>query len=322
MAHEISVTEDGVEEAAYANDPAWHGLGTVVRGATDSKTMITAAHLDWRVDLVPLKTECGLAVPDKFATVRNEPRAILGVVGDRYRPVQNSEAFEFLDNLTMDGVMRYESAGALYGGRVVWVLARMPSVDVAADGDKMLRFVLFKTSHDGRSKVTAIPTSVRVVCANTLAVAMSGHSGEGFVHSGDVKKKLEQARRYVSQFDRAFDLFRDKAQVLATRRYTTSQAVDYLEKLFPTPDEDGAALNARQRRVAAIRGALVNRSNTLESVCGTWWSLLNAVTETVDHDDKVRKTREQREHKFLSVVEGVGADLKQRALDVAVQMSA
>jgi phage/plasmid-like protein (TIGR03299 family) len=152
----------------------------------------------------------------------------LGVVSDRYKIVQNTDAFNFLDSLLQDGVIRYESAGALKGGRVVWALARMPSQDEIAPGDVSRRYILFSTTHDGSGSVHALPTSVRVVCANTLRIATA--SDCGFRHTGDVAKKLEFARQYLSQFDEKFTLFRDKARVLAQRHYSPQQSRDFMSR--------------------------------------------------------------------------------------------
>jgi phage/plasmid-like protein (TIGR03299 family) len=152
--------------------------------------------------------------------------------------------------------MKYESAGALRGGRIVWILARLPSVDTIAEGDDSLRYVLFSTSHDGSASIHAIPTSVRVVCANTLRVATLGDVG--FRHTGNVQAKLEFARKYLSQFDEKFTLFRDHARTLATRRYTPEQAQAYIVELFPEVVEDGRGKTIRERKVEAVRANFKN----------------------------------------------------------------
>ena len=210
------------------------------------------------------------------------PATLLGIVGNRYRIVQNREAFDFLDGLLQDGVMRYESAGALRGGRIVWLLARLPSVDTIAEGDDTLRYVLFNTSHDGSASIHAIPTSVRVVCANTLRIATAGDIG--FRHTANVASKLEFAKKYLSQFDEKFTLFRDKARTLATRRYSPDDAKGYIETLFPPVKEIGRSRSIRENKVNAVRANFRNSRQSIPSIKGTWWSLFNAVTEAVDHE--------------------------------------
>ena len=149
---------DGVGEAAFALRPAWHGLGRVLDDVPSSEEMIEAAHLGWSVGAQEMVTSEGRSVPGYFATVREDTGAVLGVVSDRYKVVQNRDAFNFLDSLLQDGVIRYESAGALKGGRVVWALARMPSNDEIALGDVSRRYILFSTTHDGSGSVHALPT--------------------------------------------------------------------------------------------------------------------------------------------------------------------
>lgn len=319
MAHEISIA-NGVGECAFAMKPAWHGLGTVLDYVPDSESMIEAAHLGWNVDLKELQTTDGIAVPDNFATVRSDNGEVLGVVGSKYRIVQNRDSFAFLDGLQQDGIVKYESAGALRGGRIVWALARLPSVDQIAEGDDVLRYVLFQASHDGSAALHAIPTSVRVVCANTLRVATA--QDVGFRHTGDVKSKLEFARKYLSQFDENFTAFRDVGRKLAQSRWNPAQAKEYIELLFPSVELPGRAQTIRDRKFAAVRGTLMNRRQQMPSIKGTWWSLLNAVTETVDHDERRNYgTREAKENRLLSVTDGAGADFKTRALKLAVDMA-
>lgn len=323
MAHDISIN-GGIAEAMYAMTPAWHGLGKVLDHAPTSEEAIRAAHLDWNVEMQPMKTAGGVDVPEHFATVRTDCNAVLGVVGSRYKIVQNAEAFEFLDSLLQDGLMKYESAGALRGGRIVWILARLPSVDTIAEGDDSLRYVLFSTSHDGSSGIHAIPTSVRVVCANTLRIATM--NDVGFRHTGNVAQKLEFARKYLSQFDAKFTLFRDAARLLAEKRYTPEQAKAYIETLFPPVAEEGRGQTIRDRKVESVRSNFQNPRNTLPSIKGTWWALVNSVTESIDHKrdedgEPVTLDSAKRETRMMSLTDGSGAEFKARAFDLALQMA-
>lgn len=319
MAHEISNSR-GINEAFYSLQPAWHGLGQVLSHAPNSATAITAAHLDWQVAMEQLQTASGRLAAEHFATVRQDTGDILGIVSDRYQIVQNKDAFDFLDGLLADGIIRYESAGALRGGKVVWVLARMPSIDTIAEGDDTLRYVLFSTSHDGSQAIQAIPTSVRVVCANTLRVATAGNIG--IRHTGDVAGKLEFAKQYLSQFDEKFTLFRDNARILATRQIIGNQAKDYINTLFPEVKEAGRAQTIREGKLSKIRANYRNDRQNIPSIKGSWWSLVNAVTELVDHGSTFKgKGREKAENKMLSTIDGNGADFKVKAFELALAMA-
>ena len=341
MAHEISILNDGTAEAAYALKGAWHGLGTVLDTVPDSETMLKAANLDWEVDLIDLHgtvkggREDGRTIAStQKMVVRTDNYTELGIVGDNYGVVQNREAFSFLDSLFQDGIMRYESAMALRGGRVIAVLARMPSVvDEIADGDTCARYCLFQTSHDGSMNLRAIPTSVRVVCMNTLRMAISASGNiEGVRHIGDMGKKLDYLRKYLSQFDAKFTLFRDKARQLATAKIDASNSSHadavrkYIDTLFPPvevkPGEPSRAKTIRDGKVAAIRRNYRNERQMLPSIRNSWWSLVNSVTELVDHGDEMvfkGKGRERDENKFMNVVTGDGAAFKSKAFDLACE---
>lgn len=328
MAHEISMVGSNVGEAFFALKPAWHGLGTVLDHVPTSAEAITAAHLDWTVGLEEVKTSSGRLIEGSRATVRMDTGDPLGLVSERYKIVQNREAFEFLDSLVADGAMTYESAGALKGGRSVWMLGRMPSVDFIADGDACQRFVLFSTTHDGSGGIQAIPTATRVVCANTLAIALKGQK-RGIRHTGDMSQKLEAAKLALSQFDEGFALHANNARLLANTGFNPQQAKDFIEALFPTPQatvENGIlippskrSITLRETAVNAVRERFKSETCQLHSIRGTWWSLYNAVSEFADHDGKRRANPETH---LLNVLEGSAASLKTQAFDLALMMAA
>lgn len=141
---------NGNAEAAFALKPAWWDVRNeyVLDHIPNSEEMIRAAHLDWHVDLQPVYNREGQIIPGFATSIRTDTGLHLGIMSDSYRVVQNADAFTFLDGLLKDGIMRYESAGALRGGRTVWALARMPSVDEIAEGDQLNRYVLWLNSHD------------------------------------------------------------------------------------------------------------------------------------------------------------------------------
>jgi phage/plasmid-like protein (TIGR03299 family) len=331
MAHEISVLTDGTVEAMYANRPAWHGLGTIFdqdgQSAPDSATAMELAHLDWQVELCPVQTSDGLEIPGYYATRRDDTKAPLGIVGDRYAVWQNRDAFNFLDSFVEDGIIRYESAMALKGGKTIVLLARMPSVDVAAEGDNLLRYILCSTAHDGTGAVVLQPTSVRVVCANTLRLAVSDRQQQVSIrHTGDMGYKLAIAREYLSQFDAAFDRYSENVKHLVSRKYTADEATAYINQLYPLPPTDAHSRSKtlRANRVQAVRDAFRHPSNQLPAVKGTWWQLVNAVTYTVDHNATSRGANPQikAENHFASVIDGNGADFKDKAFALAMTMAA
>lgn len=328
MAHGLTdfdnVNYDQTVRLMLANKPAWHGLGTVLDHAPDSHTAITVAGMDRHVSMVPLQTNAGHEVPGVFGTVYDDrPHDVLGVVSDRYRVIQNIDGFKLLDSLVANGDMAYESCGSLDGGRRTWILGRFPTVDEIAEGDSSLRYVLFYNSHDGKSSFGAIPTATRVVCANTLAMALG--KLKGMSHKGNMAGKMGFARNYLAQFDETFIGYRDNARLLATRMVSPTDAIEYIAKLFPIPEEiKGTKGEARQQNnIIQVRNSFREPSNQLASIRGTWWQLLNSVTHFVDHDPrKDESTLSKKEKRFASLIDGTGSELKTKALNLAMEMSA
>jgi len=334
MAHEISqVMIDGrqVSEAMFANKPAWHKLGaTFDQGgnrAPDSATAMALAHLDWSVEKeeIQLKRD-GRDVPGFYSLVRQDTRDPLSVVGPEYQVLQNRDAFAFLDGLLPDGILTYESAFALKGGRGVVLLARMPTVDYVTPEDPQLRHVLLSTWFGGGA-IRAKPCNTRVVCWNTLQAAFGEHTCEFRIpHSGDVASKMATARQGLAQFDKQFSGYIDGARRLLVG-CTPQQAREYLAELFAAPADDAPikTRNNFERKMAEVSRARASEANNLATIRGTWWALVNSVTEYVDHGKAARQSRDERaraENRFLSVTHGDGATLKARAFDLALTMSA
>ena len=159
-----------IETMFYVREKPWHGLGTEVSEAPASLDALVYAGLDWRVEQEKVCTEDGVPIPGYKVNVRSTDHAPLGIVSDRYKVVQNEDAFQFTDDLLGEGVT-YETAGALQGGRKVWLLARMPQRYVIA-GDEITPYMVFMNSHDGSSGVKVAMTPIRVVCQNTLNLAL------------------------------------------------------------------------------------------------------------------------------------------------------
>jgi len=331
MSHEISQVEvDGVQvvEAMYANAPAWHRLGTIFKPgqqeAPTSAQAIKLSHLDWTVELEEMKGVTTGSNYERFrGTYRSDTKGGLGVVGKQYTILQNQEAFNFLDSLISEQDMRYEAAFALKGGREVCLLARMPSIDTIAEGDSHLRYVFFKNTHDGSGAIGCYPTGVRTVCANTVRLAeqLAGNLQYTIRHSGDMHYKLEVAKQYLSQFDKAFDLFREQGRELVNRKFDKDELEEYLEELFPSPDaKKKRAVTIRHKKLERIAA---NHSNQLSSAKGTWWGLFNSVTQYLDHQGQMRGQNERAKHenRFQSVVMGDKAKIKDFAFALALQMA-
>ena len=180
------------ENMFYVRETPWHGLGTNVEGSLSSREALARAGLDWNVVQKKLYTEDWNSVPGFYANVRDSDNEVLGVVTHRYRIVQNKEAFAFTDGLLGKGV-RYETAGSFRGGRKTWILARLPKQYRLAD-DKVIPYLVFCNSHDGSGSIKAAMTPVRVLCNNTLNLALQQADRIWTAsHTGDMRGKLEDA---------------------------------------------------------------------------------------------------------------------------------
>lgn len=331
MAHELEV-QNGRIEAAFALNPAWHNLGVTLDYVPNSEQMIKAAGLDWKVEMLPLQSHCGKPCGEfvgedfkgKHGTFRQDNGYFLGAVSDAYSVVQNHEPFAFLDGLLQDGIMKYESAFALRGGRQIVVLARIPGVaDEIADGDASYRYICFTTSHDGTARMHIIPTAVRVVCANTLRVALGNSHDIGYNHVGNMQAKMNEAHKMISQINAEFDGFRDHSRQLAKIPYNTEMYKAIMSELFPAPlpDESGMiskkAVTHYNKRLAAIEANLHNPRNALPSIDGTVWSLYNAISEYNIHGRRYNGSeREKAENRFIQTVDGRQAESNEQAFAV------
>ena len=196
-----------VETCFLFKQPAWHGLGTIVQDAPTSIDALRLAKLDWDVIPEPVFLKDGSEVPETVVNIRSSDHTILGVVSDHYKIVQNREAFAFIDGLLESDIEKvtFESAGALNHGKRVWMLAHLPAKKIL--GDDIVPYLVFTNSHDGSQAITAALTPTRVVCQNTLTLALNSAKRSWSIrHMGDMegKKKdvaitLGLAAKYMDQ---------------------------------------------------------------------------------------------------------------------------
>jgi len=333
MSHEIS-TESGRAEAVYAGRPAWHGLGTVVETAPNSREAIRLAGLDWEVEQerMFLLSGDGVAeqVPTFRANVRTDTRRVLGVVTEKYTPVQNAEAFRFVDALIDSGEVRYESAGALFNGQTVWLLARLSGIDgEVVQGDEQRSYVLFANTHDGSKAVNIIPTNVRVVCWNTLNFALSdGSPGErrySVRHVGNVMRRIDAAREALGMVRDHFVDYLQLASQLVRRSIHDGEFTAYLDTLFPVPEFKEASRPLMKTRATVWNNFHNDERQKLGGrISGTAWAALNAVTQYHDHDRRVvgADARAKQESRVYGSWMGEAGKAKARAARVAVEMFA
>lgn len=332
MAHEIDTTA-GNAAVFVTGQPAWHRLGTVIEQAATSGEAIGLAGLDWTVEQWPLRAfdpdehakEAG--VPMAVANVRTDTGATLGVVGRRYRVFQNREAFDFMDALVGEKLAMYETAGALHGGRRVWMLARIPREHRAGPDDLIRPYVLLTNSHDGTGSLRMIPTTVRVVCQNTLTLALRGAGAEGLSvsHHPKLESRVREAREKLGVVAARFDAFDAELHAMLARDLQVTEAEAYF-RAFSGVDREHTSERqrlSRERMHGAFLANFDNDRNTLPGVKHTAWAAYNAVSEWADHQQKVRgKTAAEKLNRRLdSVWFGQAHRLKQIAYRSALELA-
>lgn len=284
----------------------WEGMGNSITEAPNSAEAIKLAGLDWEVKQQP----SFIMIDDKpvktgdIINYRDSDNSILGTVKDRYQVVQNHEAFEFTDALIETGDARYETAGSLFGGKVVWMLAKLPSDSVL--GDEMDRFLLFSNSHDGSRAVTVTTTNIRVWCSNTLNMALANAKRKWtFVHKGDMDSKLDEARKSLILADSYNEEFKKQAENLATKKISVEQARKILDAMFPLPNEEIS--KTKLNHMVQIRENFIKCYNAddIADYKGTAWGMINAFSDMIYHGGAtLRQTKGYEENRLASVISG------------------
>ena len=309
----------------YVGEVPWHGLGRRLDSPATAAEAIEAAGLDYQVELARLVTSDGIPVPDRQAVVRSDTRSVLGVVGRNYRPAQNRDCFDFLDGLAAEGGVRYHTAGALGRGEKVWLMAKLPgSIRVRGSEDAVEKFLLLSTSHDGSSAIRVLFTPTRVVCSNTLALALNRGDGEGIAirHQGDLMTKIRKAREVLGIAQAFFDDIAGSFDRLAGFYPKAAQLDAYFRSLIPDP-EGGNPSRARNSRDELFRLFERGMGQDIPATRHTAWSALNAVTEWCDHHKSARggTEGERAANRLESSWFGSSARLKDRAFRLALDMA-
>ncbi len=337
MSADITIRADGTAEMAYAGETPWHGLGTAVDHPMTAAEAIELAGLDWEVESQPVFVlpsdgqGSPLMIPHKQALVRSDTHEVLQIFSDTYVPVQNKEAFTFFDGVVGAGEAIYETAGSLKGGRRIWILAKLPGDLDIGDGDLLEKYILLANSHDGTMRVTMKITPIRVVCKNTLEVALGGDMLK-FRHTSNILNKMNDTREFLGLAEAHFELFMRNANRLAEKHFTEGNVRDIAAKVFDfeyennewrLPKQAPRKTAAADRVVQLWEGA--GRGSEMSTARGTAWGAFNAFTEYFDHELGVAEakvanpdaTKVAGQRMNISWF-GVGQKMRQTAWDMAL----
>ena len=314
MSHEIEMV-NGVAQMAYAGETPWHGLGTEVSDDISTDGMMKAAGLDWSVTKQPMYYMDDLGemgeVPGKSALVRSSDNKVMDIVGSDWNPVQNAEAFEFFREFVDAGDMQMHTAGSLKEGKMVWALAKVNdgfTIKTDQGEDSVESYLLFSNPHQYGKSIDVRFTPIRVVCNNTLTLSLNQNVDQ-YVRVGHQRPfNAEDAMATLGMAQQKLETYKEAAEYLCQKSYTTDQMLDYFNQVFPSAsDRDSNKSREAQEVMHTQAGANLGE--------GTFWQLFNTVTYMTDHT-----LGRNNDNRLQSSWYGSNQNVKKKALELAVNM--
>lgn len=292
-----------VETMFSVREMPWHGQGIIIEDAPTSEEAIKIAGLDWEVNQEPIYLQDGTQIEGSYANVRSSDGKPLGIVGERYKVVQNVDAFAFTDALLGEGV-KYETAGSLKDGKVIWMLAKMPE-QVEILGDKIDPYMVFTNTHDGSGAVRVCMTPVRVVCNNTLNAAMNRAKRVWSArHTGSIKSKLDDAKETLQFANRYMEATKETFETLYKVKLNEFTLYRMVNDIIPIKEDMTDKQKANQQRLRDDILFRYREAPDLTVLDETGARLIQAVADTTSHIDPFRKTKNFEENRFQRTLEG------------------
>lgn len=299
-----------IETMMSVREKPWHYAQTadvtkIIQEAPNSQEALIAAGLDWNVESKPVYMDSGIEIPGYKANVRDKDNKCLGIVSDRYKIVNNTDAFAFTDALvgkTEFGEVKYATAGSLNGGKKVWLLAEMPTRKVL--DDDIEPYICFANSFDGSGAVQVCATPIRVCCNNTMNLALNTAKRKWSTkHVGDMQSKLEEARMCLKLADKYMQRLDEEADRLANAKLYKEQIDEILDELFPVDDND------TDRKKNSIKAEKDNFyvayfMPDIAKFRDTAWGAVNAMSDVVTHQAPKRNTASFNENRWGKIMDG------------------
>lgn len=297
MSHEIEFV-NGKAQMAYAGELPWHGLGTPVSDDLTPQEMMVAAGLDWSVERFPLFTEVDgapLEVQGKKALVRDVDNKVLDVVSDAWIPVQNQDAFEFFHDYVKAGGMSMHTAGSLKDGQIIWGLAKVNESFTINGKDEVESYLLLSNPHNYGKGVDVRFTPTRVVCNNTLSMALQGKANLGISLNHRSEFDVEKVKLALAEASEKMETYKEMSQFLAGKRYNQTDLFEYFTRVFPKTSNKKGDMSFDELMKSFRSGEKVVSRNAQQAMeiidtqpgadlaAGTWWNAYNAVTFMTNH---------------------------------------
>lgn len=271
----------------------WHGLGTVVENAPSVKEAIHLAGLDWQAELKPLQTLDGDNVETHKAVFRNDNNTLLGVVGSQYKPLQNIDAFAWFEPFVENGLVTLETAGSLFNGKKVFILANTKAEADVVAGDTVQSYILLSNSHDGSSSVKVGFTPIRVVCNNTLTCAENNDLSKliRVRHTNSVVENLKLVRDIMDTVNNQFTATVEQYKYLATKDVNILDLQKYVKQVFSEAKLEDIIRSydnklQEKEEIEKFRKNLMNKVEEYFELepARKAWNMYNAVNSYLNHD--------------------------------------
>ncbi len=324
MPHNLAVnSRTGQVSMMFYGESPWHGFGNKLDHPATSAEAIRASGLDWEVVKQPLYVKTGQnyrKAEDKYMMIRAdqlEKGPEFGIVSSDYTPLQNLEAFNFFDDIVGQGAAIFHTAGALGKGERVWILAKLPdSIRIIGD-DVCDKYLLLSNSHDGRSSVQMKFTPIRVVCQNTLTMALNQGRTVRISHTGNIQARMRQARELLGFIHTRYDEIAQGFKAMTQIKMGKERLDQYYRIIFPDPRDprdENALKRSVQNRVTAEWYYRNGKGNQEKGVIDTLWAAYNSVTEMADYYQWTLNS----EQRLNNIWFGSGYLTKARAYSTAV----
>lgn len=317
MAHQLTIQANGLAEMAYVGKTPWHGLGQVLQPDSTIEQWLVAANMNWEImrsDGIKFMNGSLHDWNDHQVLYRSDTNAPLSIVTPRYKIVQPSEVLEFFRDLVENAGFQIETAGTLKGGKRIWALAKTNIESEVVDGDNVKSYLLLVTSCDGGLATTAMFTSVRVVCNNTLQMSLGQADATNQIkvrHNTIFNPELVKDSLGLNA-QQVFTGFMGRMKDLSNKSVTIAEAGDIVEAIFARKGVVGEIRESKGFKTVMHLFNGAGMGANLEGVRETRWGLLNAFTEYTDFHIRART----QDNRLNSAWFGAGADLKNEAVSV------
>lgn len=291
--HELEIV-NGVAQHVYVGEVPWHGLGKQIPADLSPDQVLVAAGLDWNVIKTPLTTTTPdgteVLINGKAALLRDRDNAVLDVIGNDWEPLQNADAFNFFDDLVREGNMQMHTAGSLKGGRIVWALAKISeSFNVKGMDDRVDSYLLLSNPHMYGRSIDVRFTPIRVVCNNTLTMALNKESKNAVRISHKRRFNADQVKEMLGIASFKLSKYKEAADFLASKRFDLQSLLKFYGTVFPSA-ETTRKIKAGERldlddltRSGEECMELLDTQPGAEFARGSWWQAFNSVTYMLDH---------------------------------------